>query len=408
MYLKKVDDMFNDSAAGDGWFKIWEDGYNQDTEKWCVDTLNENNGLLSVDLPSGLPAGYYLARPEILALHAAQDGDPQFYTNCAQIFIENGPEGPLNVPDNYSVSIPGHVNADMPGLTFNIYETPLPKYPIPGPDVYIPTSEYTDVSKKQEDGVIPKNCLIKNCNWCGTPIAKYSGESACWAGGDKCWAQSRKCWDSVQPSGNKNCAKWDAYCTKLNDECEAGNFEGPPEFTAEEFYFDVPGAIPAAYGSFDTTDVTSNDGPDDSNKSSASTVVSSAIESSTVESSAVESSVVSSVVSSSPTALASSSAKGYVASSTSSVAAAPSAEPTKDYNEDDKAEQDSDGKPSYGSGDPGLKVSEDGRCGGSTGQTCEGSAFGDCCSKKGRCGRKTRHCACGCQAGSGKCWEKLY
>ena len=38
----------------------------------------ENNGLLSVKLPSGLPAGYYLARPELIALHAvAEDNDPQ-------------------------------------------------------------------------------------------------------------------------------------------------------------------------------------------------------------------------------------------------------------------------------------------------------------------------------------------
>ncbi|KAJ3472383.1 hypothetical protein NLG97_g11034 [Lecanicillium saksenae] len=77
VYVKRVDDMFSDPAAGPGWFKIWEDGYDNKTREWCTDRLIRHDGLLSVDLPTGLAPGYYLVRPEILALHWAGS----FYIN---------------------------------------------------------------------------------------------------------------------------------------------------------------------------------------------------------------------------------------------------------------------------------------------------------------------------------------
>ena len=106
VYVKKVDDISSDKSAGSGWFKIWEDGLDTTTGTWCVDRLIETKGLLSVDLPAGLPAGYYLVRPEILALHSAPIGDPQFYTGCAQIFVQEGPNENLRIPSENQVSIP--------------------------------------------------------------------------------------------------------------------------------------------------------------------------------------------------------------------------------------------------------------------------------------------------------------
>ncbi|TDZ29323.1 putative peptidoglycan-N-acetylglucosamine deacetylase [Colletotrichum spinosum] len=54
-----------------------------------------------------------------------------------------------------------------------------------------------------------------------------------------------------------------------------------------------------------------------------------------------------------------------------------------------------------------LKVSLDGACGntnGNTGsETCQGSAFGNCCSAYGYCGSTTGHCGTGCQSQFGTC-----
>lgn len=51
-----------------------------------------------------------------------------------------------------------------------------------------------------------------------------------------------------------------------------------------------------------------------------------------------------------------------------------------------------------------LKVSLDGSCGGTTGQTCSGSTFGSCCSQYGYCGTGEVYCAADtCQSTFGTC-----
>lgn len=52
---------------------------------------------------------------------------------------------------------------------------------------------------------------------------------------------------------------------------------------------------------------------------------------------------------------------------------------------------------------PVAKVSTDGSCGGSSGFTCQGSSFGNCCSKYGFCGRTTAYCDSGCNSSFGTC-----
>ncbi|KAI9171004.1 putative endo-beta-1,4-glucanase D [Paramyrothecium foliicola] len=249
VYIKKVDDMFSDSAAGPGWMKIWEDGYNVETNRWCVDTLIENNGLLSVNLPTSLPAGYYIVRPEVIALHFAYKGDPQFYTSCAQIFIEGGPGGSLDIPSEYETSIPGYVSGDESGLSYNIYDNDPSEYTIPGPKVYRPSADGQAKERmSQEEGVIPEECLVKNANWCALPIASYSGESDCWAGSKACWKQSSACYDSMPPTGAANCEIWGDYCETINEACNAGDFEGPPTFRGEEIFASSYENIPEPWG----------------------------------------------------------------------------------------------------------------------------------------------------------------
>ncbi|OJD37641.1 carbohydrate esterase family 4 protein [Diplodia corticola] len=50
-----------------------------------------------------------------------------------------------------------------------------------------------------------------------------------------------------------------------------------------------------------------------------------------------------------------------------------------------------------------TKISEDATCGGTTGSTCKGSTFGDCCSPAGWCGSTDAYCGAGCQSAFGTC-----
>ncbi|KFA48362.1 hypothetical protein S40293_04458 [Stachybotrys chartarum IBT 40293] len=51
----------------------------------------------------------------------------------------------------------------------------------------------------------------------------------------------------------------------------------------------------------------------------------------------------------------------------------------------------------------GVTISPDQRCGGDTGFTCRGSAFGNCCSHYGFCGSSANYCGTGCDVDFGTC-----
>ncbi|RFU77390.1 endoglucanase b [Trichoderma arundinaceum] len=255
VYVKKVDEILTESAAGGGWLKIWEDGFNQETRQWCVDRLVQNNGLLSVNLPQGLPSGYYLVRPEILALHwAAHRNDPQYFVGCAQIFLNSDIQGELDVPGEHLATIPGYVDLGTPGVTFDVYQKNAPAYPMPGPRVFIPNGETAKSSTLPEAqpmvqtvGLIPQDCLLKSANWCGKAIAPYSDRASCWRGVKECFAQSKECKKSAPPVGLRNCNVWGAYCESMNQLCAQNIFQGPPAFHAAEVFVPPPGELPAVW-----------------------------------------------------------------------------------------------------------------------------------------------------------------
>lgn len=352
VYLKQVDNITSSEAQGDGWFKILDSGYDEQSQKWCTEKLIDDNGLLSVALPSALPTGYFLVRPELLALQQADKGDPQFYVGCAQLFVQGttGP-GAVSVPADKKVSIPGHVKADDRGLTFNIYDQPLAlPYPIPGPTVYFPVSSAPGVKAAaassagqtpQTEGTVPATCLLKNANWCGFEVRSYSDEDGCWQASGDCYAQAKTCYDAAPPTGSANCEVWEGKCKGIQDACAAGRFTGPPGKGQKLVGVEakVPGAIPGVEGAGGAATSTASEGP--------------------VTSDGVQASA--------------SAATGE---------AAP--EPT-----DNSC--------------PPEVVSKDGTCGGDLGQTCLGSEFGGCCSKYGRCGSTRLHCGCGCQGAFGQC-----
>lgn len=237
VYMKKVDSAINDKAAGDGWFKIYEDYYDSGANKWCTEKLIDNKGLLSVPLPSDIQGGYYLLRPEILALHAANKGDPQFYPGCAQIYYEaSGSSTPGN-----KVSIPGHVKQNDPAMTFNIWDTPMKlPYPSFGPPVYKSSSKRDEISSRAEgsgqtEGLKPADCVCQNGNWCAKEVPMYSDEKGCWAANQNCWDQNQQCYDKAQPTGHYGCKVWESRCNALQSACKGGNFNGPPDFTYPSF-----------------------------------------------------------------------------------------------------------------------------------------------------------------------------
>lgn len=137
VYLSQVDD----SAAADGsapWFKVYQNswaknpaGFSGDDDFWGVKDMNNCCGLVDVVIPADIPAGDYLLRAEVIALHtAAGEGGAQFYMTCYQITVEGGGSA---APE--TVELPGAYAASDPGILVNIHAA-LDDYVAPGPSVY--------------------------------------------------------------------------------------------------------------------------------------------------------------------------------------------------------------------------------------------------------------------------------
>ncbi|KAF8195541.1 glycosyl hydrolase family 61-domain-containing protein [Pholiota molesta] len=124
-YLAPIANATQSSVTGLPWFKIYEDGLDSGT--WAVDKLIANVGKVSFTIPSCVPAGQYLLRVEIIALHAASTyPGAQLYMECAQIQITGG-----------GSASPATLNATGtdPGITYNLYNGQT-TYTIPGPPVF--------------------------------------------------------------------------------------------------------------------------------------------------------------------------------------------------------------------------------------------------------------------------------
>ncbi|KAL3477298.1 glycosyl hydrolase family 61-domain-containing protein [Aspergillus californicus] len=233
VYMKRVEDATADNnAAGGGWFKIYEMTYDDSTSQWCTDKLIANSGFLSVKVPQGIQGGPYLVRTELLALHAAQDTprDPQFYVGCAQVFVdgESGGDVPTGVVIDAST-----YDLSIPGLVFNLYETPLAlPYPSFGPAVYEPTARGLRSEGKevvQGTGFEPAGCILVRDDWCGFEVDSYDTQDGCWASSKQCWDQGTSCWEPAPSTGNRVCQVWSDKCTNIDDQCNAGNWNGPPD-----------------------------------------------------------------------------------------------------------------------------------------------------------------------------------
>lgn len=250
VYMKKVNDPTKDKATGDGWFKIFEEDYDASTNQWCTEKYILKNGHFTVQIPADLAGGYYLVRPELLALHQADKtpADPQFYVGCAQVFLESSGS---SVPKD-TVSIPGYVDMSKPAMTYSIWTVPL-KLPFPSfsPPTYTSSSKHSideNPTKVQTIG-LPAQCEFQNNNFCGHKLASYTDETGCYAASTDCSTQLTACYADAGPTGHENCKKLEGYCGTVRDGCGAGNFKGPPPYGATAPLAYVPlanNAVPAA------------------------------------------------------------------------------------------------------------------------------------------------------------------
>jgi len=264
VYLKKVEDATTDGATGDGWFKLWDEGYDESSGKWCTQKMIENKGRISVTIPDSLAGGDYLVRPELLALHnIAVKNQPEYYLGCAQVHLSSsGSAGPES-----TVSIPGYTSMSDSANQYNAFDKPLKPFHIQGPKVFTPTNNNQYFSKsmtKQSTGLKPDNCILTNANWCGVEIPDYSDEEGCWKADKDCWAQLDECWDSAPSTGGANCKIWEQKCKNNQGMCKSGG-SGPynkgQSLEPEADYIGTPAAVNGGmdYGSSGSSNSGSND-----------------------------------------------------------------------------------------------------------------------------------------------------
>jgi len=184
VYMKKVTSAVPPGAspaAGDGWFKIWYEGYDDATSKWCTEKLVSNHGRLSVSIPTDIAGGYYLVRTELLALHQANlnPPNPQFFVGCAQLFLSSAGTAIATS----TVAIPGYVDLSKTAMKFDIWEKPM-KLPYPefGPPAYQSGTNNTQIasSGEQTEGLKPVGCILESANWCAFELVSYTTQDGCW------------------------------------------------------------------------------------------------------------------------------------------------------------------------------------------------------------------------------------
>ncbi|EJD43461.1 glycoside hydrolase [Auricularia subglabra TFB-10046 SS5] len=129
VYMAKVSNAATGTPPTSGWFKIYHAGLSNG--RWAVDDLISNGGKLTVTIPSCIPAGQYLIRGEIIALHAASSyPGAQLYMECGNLQVTGG-----GSKSPATVSIPGAYKSSDPGITYNLYSGQT-TYTIPGPAVF--------------------------------------------------------------------------------------------------------------------------------------------------------------------------------------------------------------------------------------------------------------------------------
>ncbi|PGH16782.1 hypothetical protein AJ80_05097 [Polytolypa hystricis UAMH7299] len=121
------------SASSLSFAKIAERGLisGSNPGNWASDDLIAQGNSWTVTIPSGLAAGNYVLRHEIIALHSAgQANGAQSYPQCVNLEVTGGGGSTPNGSPATSFYTPTD-----PGILFNLYEPDL-QYTIPGPALW--------------------------------------------------------------------------------------------------------------------------------------------------------------------------------------------------------------------------------------------------------------------------------
>ncbi|KAI3397026.1 hypothetical protein diail_11261 [Diaporthe ilicicola] len=129
-YLAPADDPTSVDKTTLSFVKIAETGLvsGSNPGTWASDQIISNGLSWEITIPEGTPAGNYVLRHEIIALHSAnQANGAQNYPQCVNIQVTGGsgsfPEGTKGE---------ALYTADADGILFNIYQD-FTSYPMPGP-----------------------------------------------------------------------------------------------------------------------------------------------------------------------------------------------------------------------------------------------------------------------------------
>jgi len=146
------------ASACDGtsieFFKIAEQGLRTDGT-WALKELTEAHPA-NFTIPSNVPAGQYLIRHELLALHnAMSDGGAEFYVACIQAKITGG--GEFQPPSSDLAKFPGAYQASDPGILVNIYNG-ITSYDYPGPPVVGASSSSSSSAPSSSSTKKPPKC----------------------------------------------------------------------------------------------------------------------------------------------------------------------------------------------------------------------------------------------------------
>ncbi|CUA71906.1 Endoglucanase-4 [Rhizoctonia solani] len=124
-------DKFN--ARNAKFFKIAQTGQKAGRGSEWVQLDIRNGQTYSVTLPNGLPAGDYIMRHELIALHYANKTDgAQFFPNCVQLRVGGGSNAPKAISAQ-TVSFPGGYTANDKSLLIPNIRTGNFVYTFPGP-----------------------------------------------------------------------------------------------------------------------------------------------------------------------------------------------------------------------------------------------------------------------------------
>lgn len=194
VYLSKVPDA-SKADGSTGWFKIYENGWapaakstgRGDDDQWGVKDMNNCCGKVDVKIPSDIPAGDYLLRAEVIALHTAQGNNgAQFYMSCCELNLLSCTTAQMPISSGYlhcgqssnllidqltvtgggnanpaTVKFPGAYKSADPGIRINIHST-VSSYVVPGPPVVA-----GGTTKVPGIGASCKNMQPRGLNWFG-------------------------------------------------------------------------------------------------------------------------------------------------------------------------------------------------------------------------------------------------